>query len=337
MSAQQQIAGLLAAAAFFCGGTAAAERFQANAIVLQDITGRVEIITNNGDEIDVSVEQGKVYSKVSSALDENGVLNVIGESWEEPYNYNERCCNFRVNRTTNPRRGRTLSRTGDPLDAFFADFPTIKITMPRNADVTFYHGRLRINMDDLNGALRMNDCYAYGEVGDAEEAVIDLVDGSRLVVGNIGAGFELDTSGAVDVLAGDAAIADIDIAGQGDVVMGVVDGLFDVSIAGSGAVRAARLDAPATVRIAGSGSVAIQSGRTDRLRTTIDGSGTVLFDGTVEDAQLRLFGSSEVRLRSISGTMKRYGDGDVYVDGKIVEPPRRRQRGNSDAKQPTKN
>ncbi len=319
-----------------CGG-AAAERFQSNALVLEDITGRVEIITNNGDEIDITVEQGKQYSQVKSVLGADGTLTVSGEAWDEPHHHNEPCCNFRVNRTVNARRNRVLSQTSEPLDDFFADYPTIKITMPRNADVTFKHGRLRITMDDLSGALRMNNCYAYGEVGDAEEAVIDLIDGSRLVVGDIGAGFELDTSGAVDVLVGNAAIADLDIAGQGDVVMGAVDGIFDVSIAGSGAVRAARVDAPAVVRIAGSGSVAIQSGRSDRLRTTIDGSGTVLFDGVIEDAELRLFGSSEVRLRSLSGSMKHYGDGDVYVDGEKVEQPRRRARNAAQQSEETTN
>ncbi len=114
-------------------------------------------------------------------------------------------------------------------------------------------------------------------------------------------------------------MVDIDIAGPGDVLLGDVDGMLDVSIAGSGLVRSTRLDGPLTVRIAGSGAVVVKAGSADRLRATIDGSGGVYFGGEVTQPELRLFGSSEVKMHSVNGRMIRHGGGTVYVDGKRVD------------------
>ena len=124
-----------------------------------------------------------------------------------------------------------------------------------------------------------------------------------------------DVSGDADLLAGDAAMVDIDMAGPGDVILGHVDGFMDVSIAGSGLVRATRLDGPLDVRIAGSGAVAVKEGQAQRLRATIDGSGAVYFGGSVAAPELRLFGSSEVHMDRVNGRVRHSGQGAVYVAG----------------------
>ncbi len=306
-----------AAASATAGSDAAAERFKADRIVFEDVTGSIEIVTNGGEEIDVVVAQGKTYSKIEVSLDDDGMLAVKGEPWKEEERRD--CCNDRIRRTVNLRKDRALSSGPAPDDDFFTDYPTIKVTMPRAADVSFVDARMKIEMGDLAGSLNLDACYAYGEIGDVEEAVVGVVAGSRLVIGDVLAALELDLSGDADVLAGDAAIADIDIAGPGDVVVGSVDGMLDVSIAGSGNVRASRLEGPMTVRIAGSGGVSVKSGRAEGLRATIDGSGGVFFEGGVAKADLRLFGSPEVRMGSLSGPLKHAGGGEVYVGDKRVE------------------
>lgn len=304
------------AAAFVFCAQASAERFKADKIVFEDVTGAVEIVTNGGDEIDVVVAQGKTYSKVETVLGEDRVLTVRGEAWKDEERRD--CCNDRIRRTVNLRKDRALSQGEAPDDDFFTDYPTIKVTMPRAADVSFIDARMKIAMGDLAGALNLDACYAYGEIGDVEEAVIGLVAGSRLVLGDVAAALELDVSGDADLLAGDAAMADIDIAGPGDVVVGSLDGMLDISIAGSGAVRASRLVGPLTVRIAGSGAVAVKSGRAEGLRATIDGSGGVFFEGAVVRPDLRLFGSAEVRMATVTGSIKRAGGGEVYVGDELI-------------------
>lgn len=306
-----------AAASLLAAGPAAAERFEANQLVFTDILGTVEIVTNGGDEIDVVVEQGKTYSRVSVGLDEEGRLIIAGEPRDE---YADDCCNRLITRQANLRKDRTPNNDKKPSDAFFAEHPTIKVTMPRERDVSFVDARMKIAMGDIVGALDLDSCYAYGEIGDVEEAAIDLTPGSRLVVGDIGAALELNVSGDADVLTGDAAMVDVDMAGAGDVVLGSVDGVLDVSIAGSGNVRATRLEGPLTARIAGSGAVAVQGGRAEQMKVTIDGSGGVFFDGAVIGPELRLRGSSEVRMGSMTGSMKHAGGGEVYVGDKRIEP-----------------
>ena len=297
-------------------GEASAETFETNKISFRDITGTVEIVTTSGEEIDIAIRQGNKYSQVQLS-EKDGVVYVEGERWRDEGDRN--CCDTRINREFYPRESREV-KTGEPVDeGLFADYPTIVVSMPFEGDVEFIDARMKLEMDRLDGALSLDGCYVYGEVGDVDQAVVGLVHGSRLVMGKVNSGLEIDISGDADLMAGDAAIVDVDIAGPGDVVLGDVDGMLDVSIAGSGLVRSTRVDGPMTVRIAGSGAVAVKAGRTDRLRATIDGSGGVFFDGAVTQPELRLHGSSEVRMRTVNGRITRYGSGAVYVGDELVE------------------
>lgn len=315
MSARAMIAGAALALASGLFGAASAERFDARNIRFEHVTGTVEIVANSGDEIDVTIRQGKTYRQVRAAL-EDGVVVLRGEKWKEEDLRD--CCNQRITRTFNPRHGREAS-IGKPVDEdFFADHPTIVVVMPRKGDATFIDARMKLKMDSLAGALKLDACYVYGETGDMGQATIGVIEGSRLVVGNVGSGLEIDISGDADVRVGSAASVDIDIAGPGDVSLGEIDGMLDISIAGSGSVRAARLTGPLTARIAGSGVVAVQAGRAERLRAIIDGSGAVFFEGTAVQPELRLYGSSEVHMAAVSGRLVRHGGGEVYVARKKV-------------------
>lgn len=292
-----------------------AERYKANRVLFQDVTGNVEIATTAGDEIEVVIRQGKTYRKIDLAM-KDGLVTVAGEKWKDDDHHD--CCNDRIRRDFDPRHGRTMS-DGKPVDeGFFAEYPTIVVSMPRKGDASFVDARMKLKMDALDGALNLDACYVYGETGDVEEAVIAVLSGSRLVVGDVAAGLEIDVSGDADVMTGKAATVDVDIAGSGDVILGAIDGMLDISIAGSGNVRAVSLDGPLTTRIAGSGGVEVKTGKADRLKSIIDGSGTVAFGGTAVQPELRLYGSAEVRLGALQGKLTHLGSGEVYVAGKLV-------------------
>lgn len=297
-------------------GGAQAETYSLSAVSFRDFTGTVDIKTTSGDEIDIAIRQGKVYSQVRLE-EQDGVLVVAGEPWKEDDGYD--CCNRRILRTVNPRQGREAT-TGEPVDEeFFADYPTVEILMPYKGDVEFVDARIKLAMERLAGALNLDACYVYGETSDVGEAVVGLVHGSRLVMGNIGGGLEIDLSGDADLRAGDASIVDVDIAGPGDAVLGDIGGMLDVSIAGSGLVRATRVDGPVTARIAGSGALAVKAGKADRLRAFIDGSGGVFFRGAAVEPDLTLYGSAEVHVDSADGRIVRRGGGSVYVGGVKLE------------------
>lgn len=302
-------------ALFLCGaGTANAASFASDTVSFRDITGTVDIKTTTGDEIDIEISQGNAYSAIEVS-EKDGTVVLTGVRWVDDNGKN--CCDDRISRTENRRRDRSAS-TGEPVDdAFFAKYPTITVSMPVKGNVDFVDARIKLTMERLDGRLGLDACYVYGETAGLEEAVIGVIHGSRLVMGDVSAGLEIDVSGDADVLVGDVAMADIDIAGPGDVILGDVDGMLDVSIAGSGILRATRLDGPMTVRIAGSGGVAVKSGIADRLRANIDGSGGIYYGGQVKQPDLRLYGSSEVRMRSVNGRVVKKGSGTVYVGDEV--------------------
>ncbi len=314
---KRRILTVIAATGAMIASQAAAERFTADSIVFEDVTGAIEIVTASIDEIDITIEQGKTYRQVTAVLDADGILRIKGEPWKEADGKD--CCNDRIRRTYNARKDRTLSKNPTLKEDFFTDYPTIKVTMPRDTNTSFIDARMTIAMDDISAALNLDACYVYGEIGDVDEAVVGMLSGSRLVLGDVAGMLEVDLSGDADLLTGAAAMADIDIAGAGDAILGTVDGMMDVSIAGSGLARAARLQGPLTVRIAGSGAVAVRSGQAKQLRATIDGSGALYFDGSAHQPDLRLFGSPEVRLGQVTGRMKHVGGGDVYVASELIE------------------
>lgn len=296
-----------------------AERYTANKVLFQDVTGKVEVTTTAGAEIEVVIRQGKTYKPVDLSM-KDGLVTVKGERWKDDDHHD--CCNDRIRREVHMRHGRAMS-DGAPVDeAFFADYPTIVVSMPRKGAATFIDARMKLTMGDLEGPLDLDACYVYGEVGKAEMASIGVLSGSRLIVGDIGSGLEIDVSGDADVKVGSAATVDVDIAGTGDVVLGPIDGMLDVSIAGSGNVRATSLDGPLMARIAGSGDVSVAAGKADRLKAIIDGSGTVHFKGTAVQPELKLYGSSEVHLGALQGRLIHMGSGEVYVAGKKQEKTR---------------
>lgn len=310
--------GLLGAAAMGLAllGSASADTYAARQISFRDITGTVVIKTTSGDEIDIVVRQGDVYQPVRIE-EKDGLVTVSAEPWKEEEGRD--CCDRRISRTADYRKDRKAS-TGEPVDeAFFAAWPTIEVSMPFEGDVEFIDARMKLAMERIAGKLDLDACYVYGEASDIGEGAIGIIHGSRLVMGNVAGGLEVDMSGDADLRVGDAGMVDVDMAGSGDLILGEIDGMLDVSIAGSGLVRAARLDGPMTTRIAGSGAVAVKGGRADQMRAFIDGSGAIFFRGEAVDPELKLYGSGEVHLGSVKGRITRHGGGDVFVNDKKVE------------------
>lgn len=312
------LAGVLAAAGMFgIAADASAARYTASKVSFQDITGEVKITTTGGEDVEVNVRQGKIYHPVT-VTHVDGELLIAGERWREEEAKD--CCNDRIRRVENLQRDRVADAGAEPADknGFLNEFPVIEVALPRKNDVSFTDARIKLDMGAIDGRLMLDGCYVYGETGDLGQATIGVISGSRLAIGNVKSMLELDVSGKAAVTGGGAAMADIDIAGPGEVMIGPVDGMLDVSIAGSGLARAARIDGPMTVRIAGSGAVAVQGGKADKLTVTIDGSGGVFHEGAAVAPTLRLYGSPTVRLGSVEGRITRHGYGELWVGDKLI-------------------
>ncbi|MBI1392578.1 MAG: hypothetical protein GC152_07540 [Alphaproteobacteria bacterium] len=314
------IAGLVGASWAALAAPASAATYAGNAVSLRDITADVRIVTAEREDIDVTIRQGTEFQTIRIIHDEKaGRVTLQGEGWNDPEGG---CCDSRITREFEATADREKNRRRDPAEAradAFKMFPVIEIAMPRTGAAEFDDVRMLISMGDLAGGVVMDACYAYGEIGDLEEAAIGIVDGSRLVVGDVRADLEIDLSGDADIRVGNAGAVDVDVSGSGEAVLATVDGMLDVSIAGSGLVRAARLDGPLTTRIAGSGDVYVQSGRADPLKAIIQGSGSVTFEGPVGGTDLRLSRSAIARLGSVNGRVNKTGSGVVFVNGRPVD------------------
>ena len=142
--------GLSVTALMIAAAPAGAETFTASKILFQDVTGKVEITTTAAEEIEVVIRQGKSHKAVELSM-KDGLVTVKGERWKDDDHHD--CCNDRIRREVHLRHDRTLS-TGAPVDdAFFADYPTIVVSMPRKGAATFVDARMKLAMDDLDGPL----------------------------------------------------------------------------------------------------------------------------------------------------------------------------------------
>ncbi|MEZ5895949.1 MAG: DUF2807 domain-containing protein [Parvularculaceae bacterium] len=292
-------------------GARAAE-FSAEKVTVSNVRAHLVIHTGSYDQVTVTIQQGKAYHRLR--IEEvGGVLRITGDF--QGVETQGHCCSgiirrdFRSANTKSAGDGREVAAT--PA----SDFPVISITAPLSVDLEVFNSHLEVDADAIEGRLLLEACAIYGEFGALDQAVINLLPGSRLVIGDVKSLLELDMSGDASLVGGNVSMMDADIAGSGDVTVSSVTGMADISIAGSGRVRMAHITGPLTARIAGSGVVSAQSGTADPLKVLIDGSGGVYVQGQAQSPDLRLSESAEVRIGSVAGQLRRHGTGVVIVGG----------------------
>jgi hypothetical protein len=115
----------------------------------------------------------------------------------------------------------------------------------------------------------------------------------------------------------DSGAAAIRIAGDGDILLGVVRESLAVSIAGDGDFVAAHVDGPTNIAITGDGTAVIREGRAEPMSVTILGDGRVTHNGEASRLDVAIFGEGDVRVRAVEGAVNRrvFGEGNVTVGG----------------------
>lgn len=289
-----------------------AAEFSAEKVTLSNVRARLELQTGSFDQVNVTIQQGKAYHRLR-VEEVGGVLGITGDF--QGIETQDHCCSDNIRRDFRPANPQNDGDGRGQAEAPDSDFPVILITAPASVDLEIFNSHLEVEAGAIEGRLLLEACAIYGEFGVLDHAVINLLPGSRLVVGDVKSLLELDISGDASLVGGNVSMIDADIAGSGDVTVSSVTGMADISIAGSGRVRMAHINGPLTARIAGSGVVSAQSGTADPLRVLIDGSGGVYLQGQAKSPDLRLSGSAEVRLRSVAGQIRRHGIGVVFVGG----------------------
>lgn len=94
---------------------------------------------------------------------------------------------------------------------------------------------------------------------------------------------------------------------------------FDVSLTGSGNVKVARVDRALAARITGDGSIEIVDGNIDQATLAITGSGLIDFGGRAVDANVKIVGAGDIRLREVDHPIQSriVGSGHVMTGDEI--------------------
>lgn len=177
-----------------------------------------------------------------------------------------------------------------------ASLPIIELRVPQDAVVSA-SGAVRVHM-----APAQSTRFRLGGCGDADiERVED--------------GADISLSGTPDLRLYDAGTADVTVAGEGDVTLGVIRSGLTASVAGDGGLVAARVDGPTSIAIQGDGGVLIRDGRADTLNVVIAGDGDVTHNGQAGRLDAVILGGGDVRVRRVDGEVTRrvLGGGDVIV------------------------
>ena len=99
-----------------------------------------------------------------------------------------------------------------------------------------------------------------------------------------------------------------------DASLGVVAAL-DVNLTGSGKVTVERVERALIAKISGDGGIEIADGNVDKATLAIVGSGQIDFGGHAVDADVRIVGAGDVRIREVDNPIQSsiVGAGDIVT------------------------
>lgn len=190
---------------------------------------------------------------------------------------------------------------------------TVRVTVPRGADIDIESLVGDVTIGDTQGALRLEAAATKAQIGRVASANIEIGGSGRVDIASVSGPLKLDVGGSGKIATGPIGSLRADLAGSGDAQFGPVNGGLDLDIAGAADVTAARVNGPTKVDIAGSGSVKIAEGTADPLHVEIMGSGNFYFGGVAVNPHVEAFGSGNVRIRSYRGKLDTEGMADVKI------------------------
>ncbi len=190
---------------------------------------------------------------------------------------------------------------------------TVKVTVPRGADVNVQDLVGDATIGDTMGGLRFTAAASKTHIGKVTRAKVSLGGTGRIDIASVAGELDLDLGGSGKIVAGPTGSVKADIAGSGDAQFGPIAGGLSIDIAGSGNVTAARVNGPTHIDIAGSGSVRIAEGTANPLHVDIMGAGSLYFGGVAIDPRIDAIGSGYVHIKAYRGHLDSEGMADVKI------------------------
>lgn len=310
---------LLAGAAAILAGTAAfgssatvqnsSDSFNADALMIENFIGQVEIREGSSNRISVSMTNSGEHADDPVISEAGGTVSIDGGQEMRRLNCNVRNDQMRIGR----------GRSRHPIE----EYPSLVITAP--ADLAFELRRSAFigEAGDLGSLdMSMSSCGNFTAGDIAGDADIRISGSGDVTARSVGGHADIDINGSGDVVltavGGDSSI---DIAGSGDVDLADVDGAVEISIngsgdvelgsigdlsinvSGSGDVQADSMNGAFMARINGSGDVHVRGGRAEPMEARIHGSGDIRFDGTAVNVTVIESGSGDVHIDDVEGSV----------------------------------
>ncbi|WDI32928.1 DUF2807 domain-containing protein [Hyphococcus flavus] len=341
MPIQQFMTAAFGAAAIFASAAHAevSTHQNINTVEIRDFIGAVNIETAASGDVRLDNQPGDDADYPVIVDTDNGVLSI--RSYEDPDE-------TRWHRDVDWRRYEERA-----FEVFLEDYPTITLTIPAGAALSFDSAVVKLTADNTNGALSVREGHVDGVIGDIASGDIKIHGSGDLKTGVVAGALDIGIHGSGDFEAltvetleasihgsGDINLRDVNgdatvgIHGSGDVTLGNVNGSFVASIHGSGDIDAgdvaggaatsvygsgdislASINGETTAKVHGSGYINIRDGRAEDLRVEIHGSGGFDFGGVATNPDVRASRSGDVYIRRHEGSVRVSGDGDVRISG----------------------
>lgn len=277
----------LAALGLAAAPAAGAERFAVQEVVINDVIGRIEVVTSERADVEVSIEPGAGAAPAPKAGLAGAAVMIDGP--DGPFT-SINCTN---------RNGVLMVQVGRGGYRPVGDFPLVRVAAPKNARLTLKGGA------------------AFAKIGDLGEADIGVDSCGDVLLGDVAGKASLAVAGSGDLIAGRLGSASLAVAGSGDIVTGAVRDGLKASLAGSGDITVEAAHGALHLSIAGSGDIDAGHGEASSFKAAIAGSGDINYRGRAQNPVISLVGSGGVRLAAMEGdlTVRRLGSGEVDIGG----------------------
>jgi putative autotransporter adhesin-like protein len=155
----------------------------------------------------------------------------------------------------------------------------------------------------------------FGRVIRSESVELDNAGCGEWDVGNVHGRLKVAVTGSGSVHAGQAAAAELMVAGSGDISTREITGAVGAENVGSGDIEVASASGALSTRIAGSGHVRVAGGHVTAMQVSIAGSGDVVMRGQADSLRASLVGSGDVQVAKVNGAVSKavVGSGEVRV------------------------
>jgi len=293
---------------------ASAETFNASAIKLENIVGRVIITTGNTSNIEVNIDPGARIVDVPPTRVVNGVLR-IGSSKE----IETRKCNVKGSRSANQYGEHYQVRIKLPGGKLrpLSDYPTIRVSVPTGTDLTLAGGTVFGTAGDMGEVDLLVDGCGKFIVGDVADNLKARINGSGdIVAGTVGGALQSLINGSGDIIIG-AVLGDasLRINGSGDIEVDRVRSVV-AKINGSGDIEVGSVSGEVETCVNGSGDIEIAGGTAAPFVASIHGSGDIAFGGHANGVRVYIAGSGDIVVNSFEGDLDTDGHRiEVNIDG----------------------